>query len=62
MLHQSGSDGIPVLCVKGHAWCVMLCGGASLTMRFHLFNDLMWTGFNETVADSSVAAASVSTD
>ena len=49
-------------CVKGHAWCVMLCGGASLTMRFHLFNDLMWTGFNETVADSSVAAESMSTD
>lgn len=39
--------------------CKALCA-ASLTMRFHLFNDLMWTGFNETGAVSSLAAESMS--
>ena len=37
--------------------CRALCC-VSLTMRFHLFNDLMWTGFNETGAGSSLAAES----
>ena len=54
--------GTCVWCEKGQAWRVKLCACVSLTMRFHLFNDLMWTGFNETGAVSSLAAESPQAD
>ena len=54
--------GTYVWCEKGQAWRVKLCACVSLTMRFHLFNDLMWTGFNETGAVSSLAAESPQAD